>query len=135
MKKYSELLSDEVIQKMLVSTAIVVHGQAVMNAQRDQGGLQNSISWTTKTESGGENSTGGQSATKDQLIKNTNDDKIAIIGSAIEYAAAQEYGRPDIPSYTFNAYLRPAVAQTKSKVEKLNSKILKEEIHKMAAKK
>ena len=35
------------------------------------------------------------------------------IGSAKDYAAAQEFGRPDMSSYGFTPYLRPALRKNK----------------------
>lgn len=41
------------------------------------------------------------------------------IGSSVQYAAAQEFGRPDLKSYGFTPYLRPALRKNKAKIQRL----------------
>jgi len=38
-------------------------------------------------------------------------DRQYVVSSGTEYGAAQEWGRPDIPNYTFTSYMRPAAAE------------------------
>lgn len=41
------------------------------------------------------------------------------VGSGVQYAAAQEFGRPDLKSYGYTPYLRPAARMNKQKIIKL----------------
>lgn len=41
------------------------------------------------------------------------------VGSSVEYAAAQEFGRPDLKSYGYTPYLRPAIRKNSAKIQKL----------------
>jgi len=41
---------------------------------------------------------------------------IRYIGSSVVYAAAQEFGRPDLPHYGYTPYLRPAARKNKPKI-------------------
>ena len=38
------------------------------------------------------------------------------IGTSVEYAAAQEFGRPDMPRYGYTPYLRPAARKNKGNI-------------------
>jgi len=50
------------------------------------------------------------------MVTNPDDKYEGVIGSALEYAAAVEFGRPDdMPNYPMQPYLRPAIYQTKAK--------------------
>ena len=51
---------------------------------------------------------------------------IRRIGSSRVYAAAQEFGRPDMKQYTYRPYLRPAARMNKPKIEAM----MKREIEK-----
>jgi hypothetical protein len=44
------------------------------------------------------------------------------IGSGKTYAAAQEFGRPDLRGYGYTPYLRPAARKNKKKIEMLFKK-------------
>lgn len=44
------------------------------------------------------------------------------VSANTEYAAAQEYGRPDLPNYGFTPYMRPAA---KAGIEKLDENVRK----------
>jgi len=41
------------------------------------------------------------------------------IGTSVQYAAAQEFGRPDMPRYGYTPYLRPALRNNKDKINQL----------------
>ena len=47
---------------------------------------------------------------------------IRRIGSSVVYAAAQEFGRPDMKQYTYRPYLRPAARMNKPKIEAMMKK-------------
>jgi len=40
-----------------------------------------------------------------------------VVSANTEYAAAQEYGRPDLPNYGYTPYFRPAAKEGKDKLE------------------
>lgn len=40
-------------------------------------------------------------------------DEEYVVSSDVEYALAQEYGRPDLPNYGFTPYMRPAAQEVK----------------------
>lgn len=44
---------------------------------------------------------------------------VRMIGSGVEYAAAQEFGRPDLGQYGYTPYLRPAGRKNRKKIEGL----------------
>ena len=41
------------------------------------------------------------------------------IGSSVQYAPAQEFGRPDMKGYGFTPYLRPAIRKNRGKIDSL----------------
>jgi hypothetical protein len=48
------------------------------------------------------------------------------VGSHKEYAAAQEFGRPDLPRYGYTPYLRPALEKNTQNIVNLVKKSLEE---------
>jgi len=48
----------------------------------------------------------------------------AVVGTDVVYAAAQEFGRPDLPNYGYTPYLRPAVDQNLAKIEQTIALVL-----------
>ena len=48
------------------------------------------------------------------------------IGTSVVYAAAQEFGRPDIPRYGYTPFLRPAMRLNKDKINRIILNSLKE---------
>ena len=46
------------------------------------------------------------------------------IGSSVQYAAAQEYGRVDLPRYGYTPYLRPALRKNKQSINRLIAEAL-----------
>ena len=41
------------------------------------------------------------------------------IGTSVIYAAAQEFGRPDLSKYGYTPYLRPALRKNQAKIQQL----------------
>ena len=48
------------------------------------------------------------------------------IGTSVVYAAAQEFGRGDIPRYGYTPYLRPALRNNKKEINRIILNSLKE---------
>jgi len=46
------------------------------------------------------------------------------IGTNKEYAAAQEFGRPDLAHYGYTPYLRPAARKNRRRIEQMFKKII-----------
>jgi phage gpG-like protein len=51
---------------------------------------------------------------------------IRYIGSSKDYAAAQEFGRPDLPRYGYTPYLRPALEKNTQNIIMLIKKAIEE---------
>jgi hypothetical protein len=82
-KRFADVFADEIA----AFTAVTVRKAAREAVRVDTGELRNSI----RTEKVGEG--------EREVSANT------------EYAAAQEYGRPDLPNYGFTPYVRPAAKE------------------------
>ena len=50
--------------------------------------------------------------------------KTRYIGSSKVYAAAQEFGRPDMSSYGYTPYLRPAARKNRQRIERMFKKVI-----------
>lgn len=83
MAKYSEVLADNLAQRVSAD----VKNKARKNVSVDSGRLRNSIR-------------------VDRVAPALFD-----VITDTPYSLAQEFGRPDIPAYTFTPYLRPAAQQ------------------------
>lgn len=126
---YSKILSEDTIRKAIIESCIIVHGQAVRYAPVDTGNLKNSLSYAVEGFTGGLNTGGGGvSAKASDAVDEPNGKNIGHVGTSVEYAAAVEYGRPDMPNYPMQPYLRPALATTKAKREKRLGEIIAEAI-------
>jgi hypothetical protein len=124
MRDYAKALGPETVRKMLAGTCVIVHGQAVLDAPVLTGHLRNSISWKLSSTNGGLNSQPGEKANESETVSAPGDSNTAHIGTNLEYAAAVEYGRPDMPNYPMQPYMRIAVYQTKDKVHQFNAGVL-----------
>jgi hypothetical protein len=135
MRDYAKILSPEVVKKCLAGICVIVHGQAVANLTSnntvDTGMLRNSVSWALSDMKGGLNS-GGSAGESDWAhgVDIPKDADTGHVGSSVEYAAAVEYGRPDLPNYPMQPYLRPAVYQTTGKRNRFIQTQIKESIKK-----
>lgn len=134
LRDYSKALNEQTIEKLLTGACIMIHGQAVANATQlgvvDTGLLRNSISYSVGGKIDGANGrSGNKSNLSDQVIPSRKDDE-ATVGSSVVYAAANEYGRSDMPSFPIRPYLRPAVAQTRTDREKWFKQVISEAMEK-----
>lgn len=108
----------------LYKVLLGIHGQAVRLCPVDTGDLRKSITIATK------NSTEG--GTSD--LETTGSEYSGKVGSNMEYAAAVEYGRPDMPKYPMQPYLRPAALAVKAKLRGEFTEELNKAIREMARK-
>jgi hypothetical protein len=92
--------------------------------------LRNSISLATELREAGFNDDSGEKAPEDAKITapDLGDGTTAYVGTGIEYGAAAEYGRPDMPNYPAQPYLRTAAMQVRAKINGEFSKSMKESI-------
>lgn len=86
---------DVFADKLGQSVAITARNEARRNARVDTGNLRNSI----RADKTGES--------EREVSANT------------EYAAAQEWGRPDLPNYGFTPYMRPGAKEAVNQIPKL----------------
>jgi hypothetical protein len=129
MAHYSDLVSSEILEPAIYKACLAIEAQAVDLCPVDKGQLRNSIMVVTSQRSHGFNehkklATG--TAPDSAIISAPDDDMTGVVGTGLEYAAAVEFGRPDMPAYPAQPYLRPAALIVKSKI----GGIAKEEIAK-----
>ena len=131
---YSDVLGIKQLEASIMKACIALESQAVQLAPVDQGALRNSISIATELREQGFNTQGGDQAPSDAKITPPKMDTggTAYVGTGIVYGAAVEYGRPDMPSYPAQPYLRPAANVVKTKMAGEFTKELKAEIKKLA---
>lgn len=114
---FAEDGAEQALKAAIVATAIRVRANAVTLAPVDEGALRNSLMWRKGWGSdafgfplsGGFNEAGGGKSAS-RTIEPLNDPLEAIVGTAIEYAAYQEFGTRTMPA---QPYLRPAAAQVR----------------------
>ena len=90
-QRLEELVTPEKIDEALDRCAHLVENDAKRIVRVDTGALKSSIN-TLKIPNG------------------------RAVGSGKEYAAAQEFGRPDLPQYGYTPFLRPAVRKNMNKM-------------------
>ena len=88
------LINQDKLEQALDKAGMLVEGDAKRHVRVDTGRLKNSID-----------------VIKKPLTR--------YIGSSVQYAAAQEYGRPDLKSYGYTPYLRPAIRKNRAKINRL----------------
>jgi len=109
---YSDILRPEVLEPAIWESLVAIEGQASLMAPValiNGGNLRNSI--TIKTDS--REKQHGSSPDGLEYKPNTYQ---GVIGTAAEYGAAVEFGRPDMPNYPAQPYLRPALDWFRSKI-------------------
>jgi hypothetical protein len=102
-------------------TALAIEAQAVDLVAVDKGELRNSISvvgpgkflWIATGKREGFNTHGGERAPNSAKVKGVADDMTAVVGTASDHATANEFGRPDMPNYPAQPFLRPAALAVK----------------------
>lgn len=89
---------------------LAMEAQAALDCQVDTGNLRDSITIANnqKSEQVG--------PSPDKMQYRPFSDYEGAIGTACEYAAAKEFGRPDMPNYPADPYLRPALDFVRSKL-------------------
>ena len=109
---YRDYLSPEVIEPTIWASLVAIEGQAVQNcpvAQVNGGNLRDSITIAT-------NKRDKEHGSSPDEMKFRPSDNQGAIGSAAVYAAAVEFGRPDMPNYPAQPYLRPALDWYRAKI-------------------
>lgn len=106
---YRDYLSPEVIEPMIWESLVAIEGQAATLVPIDKGNLRNSITIATARRR-------KQEGPSDDGLEIDLGENVGVIGSAAEYAAAVEFGRPDMPNYPAQPYLRPSVDIFRAKV-------------------
>ena len=121
---YSDILSPEVLEPMIWKSLLAIEGQAAILAPValvNGGNLRNSITIRT-------NSNEKQEGSSKDGMKYRPKAYEGAIGSAAEYAAAVEFGRPDIPAYPAQPYLRPALDIFRAKIGTIGGGELKKQM-------
>lgn len=122
MRDYTVFVSPEVVNASIYKMLLALEEKAVNNAPVDTGAMRNSISITTKDKDEGFNQHGGDTAPQAAKIQPETKDFQGKCGTAIEYGAAVEYGRPDMPNYPAQSYLRTASVELRSQIGKIGAK-------------
>ena len=121
---YSDYLSSDTIEPMIWETLVAMEEQAVEAvpvALVNGGNLRNSITITTSRRK-------KQEGASDDGLEQITGENVGAIGSSAEYAAAVEFGRPDMPNYPAQPYLRPALDIVRSKIGKISGEELKKQL-------
>lgn len=121
---YSDILKPEVLEPALWKSLLAIEAQAVEHcpvALINGGNLRNSITIATAK------SKKQHGASEDGLSGNARENQ-GVIGSAAVYAGAVEFGRPDMPNYPAQPFLRPAVDWFRSKIGQITGSELKDQM-------
>jgi acetamidase/formamidase len=102
---YADRLSPEYMEKVIWRALVAMESQASQLAQVDTGHLRDSLTIATNKRSKVE----GVRAMFDTPIDSPSEDMLGVMGTNLEYAAAQEFGREDMPNYPAHPYMRPAL--------------------------
>lgn len=119
---YSDYLSPEVIEPMIWKSLLAIEGQAALLVPVDTGQLRDSLSFATDKNRGSE---GASFLGASKEITPPTEDNVGVLGTTLEYGAAVEFGRPDMPNYPAQPYLRPALDWFRSKIGQISGKELK----------
>jgi len=118
------MLKPEVLEPAIWKSLLAIEAQAVEHcpvALVNGGNLRNSITIATdknkKQHGASEDGLSGGSA-----------EYQGVIGSGAEYAGAVEFGRPDMPNYPAQPFLRPAVDWFRSKIGQITGGELKKQM-------
>jgi hypothetical protein len=99
-----------------------IRTQALYLVPVDNGDLKKSITAVYQTQKSGDGWFLNAPISKNE----------GIVGSNLEYAAAVEYGRPDMPNYPAQPYLRPSAELIKAKLNNTFTEELNKSIMEMA---
>lgn len=136
MPNYRDILSPDNLEKAIYKTCLAIEAQAVALCPVDKGQLRNSIMTVTENNTHGFNTKAKEKAPDSAIISSPGDYEGAV-GTGLEYAAAVEFGRPDMPNYPAQPYLRPAAMIIKARQkgvprDELN-RVVKEYLNEIAA--
>lgn len=131
---YKDMVSPENMEKAIWQAILAIRGQAVALAPTDTGALRNSVMVATEKREYGFNRAQGEAAPDSAKIEKPTEDMVGYVGTGMEYGAAVEYGRPDMPNYPAQPYLRPAAAYYRGRVAGIMAKDLAQSIKDMSAK-
>jgi len=118
---YADMLKPEVLEPAIWKSLVSIEAQAVELVPVDLGNLKNSVTIATsknKKQHG---------ASEDGLSSGAAEYQ-GVIGSGAEYASAVEFGRPDIPNYPAQPFLRPAVDWFRAKIGQITGGELKKQM-------
>lgn len=121
---YSDLLKPEVLEPAIWKSLLAIEGQAVEKcpvALVNGGNLRDSITIAT-------NKSKKQHGPSEDGLQGGASVNQGVIGSAAVYAGAVEFGRPDMPNYPAQPFLRPAVDWFRSKIGQITGTELKSQI-------
>ena len=121
MRDYTVFVSPDVVNASVWKMLLALEEKAAFNAQVDSGALRNSISITVKGKEEGFNSREKEKAPQSAKIQPETKDYQGKCGTAIEYGAAVEYGRPDMPNYPAQSYLRTASVELRSQIGQIGA--------------
>ncbi len=140
---YADFLQPQEIEKAIVKVLIGISSQSKLLAPVDTGLLRNSINWKTANQSGGLNDSatrgdvgglGGQRAfTMIHELEAVTEPNTGVVGTAVEYAAAMEYGRQEV-NIPAQPYLRPAANMVKNRIPKIMGAEIRAAIKRMGKK-
>jgi len=126
--KYSERLSPEWMEKVIWKTLVALEAQAAILTPVDKGDLRDSETIATNKRS----EVHGVRAMFDEQIESPTEDNLGVWGTNKEYAAAVEFGRPDMPNYPAQPYARPAADWLRMKMGAISGKQLRENFREYA---
>lgn len=119
---YSDYLSPEVIEPTIWASLVAIEGQAAHIVPVKSGNLRDSLSWATNKQQASE---GASFLGVSQEIQQPTKDYVGVLGTTAEYGGAVEFGRPDMPNYPAQPYLRPALDWFRAKIGLITGKELK----------
>lgn len=125
MSRYSDIVMPGA-EAAIWETALAVEAQAVDLVAVDMGELRNSISIASPKRVHGFNSRGKDKALDGARVSAPSDNMTAVVGTSSDHAAANEFGRPDMPNYPAQPFLRPAALSVKQMKGQVSAKAFEE---------
>ena len=128
---YSDVLSLKRIEPAILRVLLAIEDQAVKLAPVDMGQLRNSISVATEIREAkfNENEYGWTAPDSAKITPPPlADGNTGLVGTGLEYAAAVEFGRPDMVNYPTQPFLRPAARIVGAKVRGIYYPEMKKQI-------
>ena len=108
---------------MIWETLVAMESKAASyaDASVDTGNLRNSITIATARRK-------KQMGSSGDGLEVQPGESVGVIGSSAEYAAAVEFGRPDMPKYPAQPYLRPALDEVRAQLKQISGDELKKQL-------